>query len=130
MIPTEQLMDILRRLLERTKKGEVNWQEESRDGTKYIVDFGRAQLSLTFVSPPTEPDFITVGLRDPGGRTLAAKDFEWSEADLNAKIVFGLLYEAQRKVTKWDEIVQDIKAKLASDSKVGKEPFPNDDIPF
>ena|SRR5439155_12427701 len=126
--PIDHFRKILRGLLERAKKNEVNWQVSNIRAARssYLVEFPASAITVEFFSPESEPDYYVARLfndRRNAVQTLGATESEKGDWEL----LSNLSTEAYRAVTGWDKAMADAEASVNSNDPVGK---PGDDIPF
>jgi hypothetical protein len=123
MIPVERLRPVITRLLEKSKKDEVQWTDF---GTKqgipeYRVFFGEASLGIGYYSPPTEPDVVTLWVYNASNELVT----QWivSDGQDDWGSLRELHLEAQRSATKWDQVLGSIEKALESKGPIGGVPF-------
>jgi hypothetical protein len=128
MIPTSSLREVVTRLLDRTKKGEVAWYPKPHGpqvDEKYVVELPKSTVEFEFASPDTEPDrayffvYSKVGLttRMLVGRLTA----EATEADQQDWQLLGSLRGAiNKQVTGWDKVLEELENVVRQDGMIGE----------
>jgi hypothetical protein len=120
MIDLDKLRDIAKRLLERSRKNDVHWQEverEHRGATGYEVQLPSSMIRVEHRSPETEPDNILVIVCGQRGEIIASLDADASTPDW--PLLNDLYAEAHRYVTGWDRILKDIDEAIQKPGKIG-----------
>ncbi|MBT4866858.1 MAG: hypothetical protein HON53_17275 [Planctomycetaceae bacterium] len=130
MTPDEQFVSTLEKLLERSKKNEVNWQRGSQ--SVFLVSFQGSpitHISIAFGSPEAAPDWFEAALYVGNEIAMALRVEEGGDTEQ-----FDLLYElwknAERSVVKWDQSLNVVNKALDSEEMVGAAPDTDDDIGF
>jgi len=123
MIPADRFIELLNRLLEKSKGDGVHWVRVNRD-TSCVILSG-SYFSLTYASPSTASDFIQVSLHqlDPPRTALAILEAE--PAGENWDLMLGLYSEATRHLLKWDDVIAELEESFDSDEIIGKDSLPH-----
>ena len=118
----DKMSGILRRLLERTRADEVNWQQVRHPewGSVFLVRFPRSNLYLNYFSPPAEPDEINAIVTRTDGTVV--RSWKASEGDDDWNLASSLYSEAERVVTGWDQVLTEIETAVSGTGKVGLPP--------
>ena len=118
MILTPRHADALRRLLEKSRVDEVNWQPApSRAEGAYVVRFPRSGIAVQYHVPRTAVDWISIDFQNE--REEPAQRFRVEEGDSEWEIARALYAEAERSATGADEILADIEQAIARPGKIG-----------
>lgn len=131
-MPTEEYLDLLKKLVAKTEAGAVNWHPTSNDN-EFVVYFDQFSLSMYMSREEREEDSCTFTIRDSTGKTV---DRFWlQESEANWSLVDRLFTAARRKALRVDEAVGAILRELDSKKSVGlaeapTKPADDDDIPF
>lgn len=121
MISDEKLRHVLNTLLKRSQEDEVAWTSEfgQAKGTKtYAVVLPKSQIWIGLLSPPHESDFIAVRVMDAQGEI--SKEWQVREDETDWDLFSGLWSEADRCVTGWDKILDDIESSLEQPGRIGR----------
>ncbi len=122
MTPKQKIIEILQRLLERSQAGEVNWIADDFEPQRiYYLHFPSSCLVLTYRSPRTEPDGIEVAIKknDPSEEEVTVTSLYVEEGDEDWELVHDLYREAERRVTKWDQVLSGIESAMRTPGTVG-----------
>jgi hypothetical protein len=132
MIPTDQFRSILKRLLDKSKKGQVKWRKASDEEDAYVVTMGESYLYLRFTydvrdrSDRYSAHLYRILQSDCPLASLAADDAgEDEEAQANFSLLQELYSDARRVVYGWDKSLDEINKLLESDQVIGDV-----DVPF
>jgi hypothetical protein len=130
MTPNEQFVKTLEKLLERTKKNEVNWQRAGENTFKVLFQFAPdTSIFVASLSPKAAPDFCTAMLFAGDKIAISIDAEDGTDTDM-----FNLLHElwtqAERSVVKWDQSLDVVNKALDSEQVVGLATVPDDDVPF
>lgn len=109
--PDKKLLDILSRLLEKSRSGQVDWQE-GEGPNEFVVPFSETQVTLAYVSPATEVDRIVVQVSRNDGRELWRLVIEEDEPGWST--AYNLFLEAKRRAVNLDDFLEQI------DKEIGK----------
>ena len=118
----EQLREVLTKLLERSRKNEVNWLS-GRD-PEYFVKFpDNSRIVLIYASPESAPDWVAASLVVNGVEVanLFAEDGDDAKKE-TFTLMRQLWQDAHRSVTGWDTAINQIKSSVESDPRVGIAP--------
>lgn len=135
MIPEDRFKSILTQLLEKSRQREVNWQQgegwpegyfaESYEdrASWYEVHFPTSRIEVAFMSPSVAEDFYFARIRRNDGPVVA----QWFGYPERAKgdqvetvnLLRSLYEEADRAVTRWDEVADDLEKALSGSGPVG-----------
>jgi hypothetical protein len=126
MTSNEKIVAILRRLLEKTHAGQVNWQRtQTGNGgnlnEEVYVRFPASVIHLARIRPPTEPDYILVRVCRADGfevGQLRASEYD----DPNWQLFFELHEEAKRFAGGWDKVWNDIAEAVGREGSIGLPP--------
>jgi hypothetical protein len=131
VIPTEKVCELGKRLLEKSRGGHVTWEySQTRHNSieKFRISMPEAVIELERVPTPEGDDVRLYVRRDDGMMVgmITAED---------GKEVFELLAdlyaEAERRVTRWDQILERVEKRLATPGVVGVPvPTVDDKPPF
>ena len=128
-MPTEpQLKPIAQALLQKTRKGEVNWIEDDseKSDTAYVVKLPKASIVIKRVNPIAEPDYLILAFLDEKGHAALAWPVDEPEAGTPAtatadwNLLLSLYSEARREATGWDKVLQEVETALASQGPIGQ----------
>ena len=120
MIPQSKIVEILKRLFEKSQANEVRWRGEPTNGdvlAAYSVEFPKSTLFLRYVSPRTGPDLIEVTVSSATLKKNIVYRFE--EGDPEWELVESVSREAERVVYKLDVLLDDIEASLEKEGVIG-----------
>lgn len=121
MISQARVLEILRALYEKTKKGKVNWQfdDNDPDDRTFVVEFPHSLLVISYESPPTEPDYVEVKILNEYEVTVALVQIEVGDPDWD--LASSLYAEVSRILTRWDMVLDEIESAMKEDSVGLKE---------
>jgi hypothetical protein len=109
MIPEKEYPEIAKGLLEKTRRGNVNWSEQAnqRNQSGYRLDLPESVIELNYCTPDTEPNFFQLKLFNKNGRIVGS----WfvSEGDERWSVLDDLYSEITRRLTGWDKVLEDVK---------------------
>jgi len=122
MTSQDQFKQILKRLLEKSKRNEVHWREQpianrSPIFTYRVLISDNTIIDVYFGSPESAPDFVVASL-NVNGIDVVTLNVEDGEPDY--PFLLDLYKEAYRTTTKWDEALNEVEKVLAADGPVGK----------
>lgn len=125
MISGNKFKEILAKLLEKAKAGEVRWQPDPQNDEEtntFTVKFKQSTIYVQYSSPatPNQADEIEIGIenqeRDPVKRLVV----EEKEDDPDWKLFFGLYQEAERSVIgSSDRVLSEIEEELQKQGAIG-----------
>jgi len=131
MIADEKIISIAKRLLEKSRSNEVNWQQAylvgglptfrvTRHPDGFYVGFAESKVGIRRLSPQTEPDFIEISIYRSDNTLVKSL---WVQEDCpHWPIASGLYDEAERFVTGWDKVLSDLEDSLRREGKIGLQP--------
>lgn len=130
MIPNESLVEIARKLLEKSRAGKVLWRKTPGDNNSYFVAFPGSQLVVSFVCPTAEPDFVRLCVVGSDKQWLGFLDAE--EDSPHWSLFRGIYEEAERRVTGWDKVLHEIELQLDDQGFIGAQTETNnpEGVPF
>lgn len=119
MIPSDKLIGILQRLLDKSRSNQVNWQPGTEGGqfSAFFVKLPRTTIRVSSYSPETEPDYYCVLIENErgdvvGSYTAYENDDEWI-------LLHDLYSEAERYVTGWDHVLHDLELEISKEGPIG-----------
>lgn len=128
---SNEYIDLVEKLLERTRDGEVNWKGTVKSN-EYMIYFKNFSLSIsTSFDNFTNQNNVVISLRNDSGDEI--DNFWIDEEDAHYKLVSELHAGARRKALQIDEALSTIMTELESTETVGlpeKNDGFDDDIPF
>ncbi len=120
MIPTDKFKQLFQRLLERSRKGQVEWLQDRTSTYSFNVQLPESLMRIQRISPRTDPDYFQLDLYNKDGVRILSQIADESETDNDWLPLLSQLYEeAFRCVTGWDKVLADLEAAVASESHVG-----------
>jgi hypothetical protein len=127
MIPQDKIREIVKRLLEKSRSNQVNWQREPsrkmNDGTtieELVVRFPESSIAVRYWSPPTEPDYISIHVLNKGG--VKVETIYYGDNDEDWPLASDLFREAERFVLGWDKVLTDIESAIGREGPIGLPP--------
>jgi len=128
---SNEYIDLVEKLLVRTKEGEVNWKNTVKSD-EYMIYFKSFSLSIsTSYDNFSNEHTVLISLRNDTGKEI--DNFLINEEDPHYKMVTELHTGARRKALRIDEALSTIMTELESSDTVGlpeqHDGF-DDDIPF
>ena len=121
-IPDETARGILRRLLEKTRTGKVNWQPNEGSSVQpasgLFVLLPESSISLEFESPVADPDRYILTFRNSDD--FVVKRLTVEEGDPDWEAVASLLDEAMRQTLGTDRVLRDIEGAIYNNEVVGR----------
>ena len=133
MIPTEDIIHVIEKLIHRTQESEVRWQSMRQyDGPCYYVAFPGADLQVLRSSRHSDPAYISITLVTTSGDEIG--NLLVHENETHWDLASTLWKEAARCATGWDKVLKTIKKTLKKSGLIGEERRPSreddDAIPF
>lgn len=120
MVPQDDFRGFLQEVLLRAQQDRILWRSEHAEDDPheyYAVNLDTdTELKILASHPETEPDSIVVVLQYLGNRiaVLIAEDgdFDW-------ELLKGIVSEASRFITKWDEGFAKAQQAIKKDGPIG-----------
>ena len=137
MLDQKYLIDVIKRLNEKTKLGQVRWLEgefhasqefSQHSGTEYYVEFPKSSIYIRHRLFDTAPDDITVEVQNGDGRVVGSIMLEPDNDDY--AVLESLLDSITKFVFKADETKLDIEKALSKEGTIGMPQIDPNDIPF
>ena len=134
MTMTEQLREVAKRLLAKTKSGQVNWRPHDTKPSGASLFLDNSSIHVSYISPKAEADIISLDLLrhdlmdgPESSATLRAyvddpeADTRGSTTqDIEDSLLLTELYtEATKAAYKWDDLFADIDQALAQPGLIG-----------
>ncbi len=127
MISDDEVRKFAVSLLSKSVNNQVAWERKnippddpdfgSRKKTCYAVTFPKSAIQLEFTSPYAEPDFISFDILNDRGEFV--RRWKVTDGGEDWNFVNQLYLDAERYVTKWDQVRDDLNAALASSGTIG-----------
>jgi hypothetical protein len=117
--------DMLQRLLERSRNGDVNWHRLTTAGNEtreYFVLLPDAMITVTLEPSPRTPDRIRLRIDrfDEQGQCWPIKEWAFVEGEEDWDFVLDLHNEAERFAMGWDRILSDLERSITQEGQVGE----------
>lgn len=125
---TEQLQEMLKKLLFRSTSNKVNWQYNHKARNFGVVFNSSTGIWIVYQTPESEPDWARADLYANG--VSAATIFTDDERNENFLLIKQLYNDAERCYFGLDAAVEAINSALASDDVVGVPEDRPEEIPF
>ena len=134
MSDSERMRDIAKLLLSKTKDRQANWLPRDQDGTAFTLKLDDAALTLSYVEPGAEADYIVLELNrlNPDIRRATVASFRAYVDDPNLSnahdepediqdslLLTDLWREVSRVALKWDKVLDDVNSALLRPGVVG-----------
>jgi hypothetical protein len=129
MIPDNKVSDLAQRLLEKSREGRVTWQHipHGMRPTTCRVSMPEAVIELERVPTPDE-DAVRLRVRRDDGLTVGVVASDDLNTDPETRDILSALYtEAERRVTRWDEVLANVEKRLSTPGVIGTA---EEKIPF
>jgi hypothetical protein len=122
MIPESKLIDIATKLLEKSKRGEVHWNPRTGSPTSddFVVWFPTSCIHLKMIRPESEPEYLRFEILNDAGQTVGGLTIQAGEP--NWSLFQDLFSAADRYVTKWDQVLDEIESEMTREGTVGQTP--------
>jgi hypothetical protein len=125
MFTDEKAIEILTKLLEKTRARQVNWQAGAPDEeptnfdevTSFFLELPHSRVLISLESPLVEIDWIDVVFKNKEG--VSVKRIVVDEEDPNWPLVQSLYQEAGRITIGWDTVLNDLENAVQSQDKIG-----------
>lgn len=127
MTSEPELRPLAQTLLEKTRRGLVNWVEDpSFDDSAYAVKLQKAGIVIRRVEPIADPDYLVLAFTDDKGRAAIALTADEPEpsASVSAdwELLLALYTEARRQATGWDVVLSEVRTALSGQGPIGLLP--------
>ena len=134
MTMTEHLRVVARRLLDRTKAGQVNWRAHDSDTTGCSLFLENSSVHLSYISPKAEADIISLDVfrhdlsEGPESHAILRAYTDDPENDTRGSttqdiadslLLTELYAEATKAAFKWDDLFVEIDQALAQPGRIG-----------
>ena len=121
MIPKNQLRQLIRKLLEKTQAGEVNWVPHESDDFGCELLLPATTVELTFSSPATDFDRVRVVLNenDKSHGPVPVAEEVVAEGEPDWELYHGLYQEATKRVFHWDRVIGELESAVNKAGKIG-----------
>ena len=119
----EVLRPLFTQLLERSRSNEVNWinaGEQGNDWTEFHVLLPSSKLEIGYKSPSAAEDQVAVWLRNADGTIIFSQIMTDSNPDFG--LVKSLYDDAERRLTRADEVLNDLVTQLSKAGTIGNLP--------
>lgn len=115
---------ILQQLLERSRRGDVNWLRlPTPDATSraYFVRLPESMITVWLEPSEYTPDHIRLRIDrfDERGQNWPIKEWKFVEGGEEWDFVLDLHSEAERFAMGWDRVLSDLERAIEQDPKVG-----------
>ena len=134
MISEDKYREMARRLLEKSRANEVGWKVvvptdlfskpnappslQRRSKAAFQVTLPKSKIVLTFVSPPTESDFILLSILGTDG--VEVDSWKIEEGTPDWELAMNLYSDARRVTGGWDDILKDVEQAIAKEGVIGR----------
>jgi len=140
MISDEKALEIVGRLLEKSRANQVDWRvcrmrrfdassffraappkaPQLSDIKCFIVHLPESSVEIAFYSPSADLDRYVVSFKNKAGTIVKMMDFD--EENPSWEIAAELFDEAGRVAVGWDRVLDDIERAVTSQDKIGSTP--------
>lgn len=130
----KKYMDLIQKLVEKTKKKEVIWTKTSRDD-EFKVSLSSGSITIDHWNDHVSQPSVDFAIRNENGDSIGYISF-FKEEDLESyTIIRNLNNLARESYYKVDETIDSFFKQLSDDSQVGKADEnsshdDSDDLPF
>lgn len=124
MISDTKAIEILERLLKKSRANQVNWQRGASwhlanlsDAHSFVVVLPESSIEISFQSPETDPDCFVVSFKNKAGVTV--KTIVLDEDSKFWGLAQSLFDEGGRIAVGWDRVLDDIETAVSSHERIG-----------
>lgn len=131
MIPREKVVEILDKLMRKTRANEVNWQPSGANESTYVVNFHNSYLSIEGGPNPDvsgsmanamNPYEVRIYRSVDNMDTLVARyTFGPHDPEHEWGLVAELYKQASRVATGWDQVLEEIEKAVTHPGRIGLE---------
>jgi hypothetical protein len=117
--PTDRFREILRKLLDKSRKGEVHWIQVQKPTTFFeLAPDAQSKIRVGHFSPEGAPDW-GIAEFEVNGDVIARITAEDDGKSEDYALLNALWQDAHRYVFGWDKVLQKLETALQSEGVVG-----------